>query len=127
MKEITKEDLIVNETVLIHKDSKTKATLIDCGVYGNIFHLYSNENKFISTLSLAEINKYFTLEEKPSKVVPFETKVYDFVPVKVRDDDNKEWCFNYKLIAVRREKDSLPYIVINEYGVVNIFEQAEFI
>lgn len=126
MKEITKDDLIVNETVLIHKDSKTKATLIDCGVYGNIFHLYSNENKFISTLSLAEINKYFTLEENQSKVVPLKTKGYDSIDVRVKNNDDNNWIYGYKLIAVF-ECDMYPYKVINGNKNIVTFKKAEFI
>lgn len=82
------------------------------------------KNDFTESYTLDELNESFTLQEKPSKVVPLKTKVYDFVLVKVRD--NYEWKIGYKLIAVC-EKDSYPYVAIGNNGVVNVYKQAEFI
>jgi len=125
--EITKEMLIANETVLVTKKSdKYKCLYLGCVPNLNI-HFVSVPNKYkeaYSFYTIEEINQMFTIKQPESKVVPLERKVYDFVPVRVRDSEDESWG-NAKLIACLYGLNH-PYFVILE-DFPSQYKYCEFI
>ena len=124
----TEKDLIPGETVLVRKGSDVKVLYLGSA---GLAHFISQDNEFKigydSIYTIEAINKYFTIEQPKSNAVPLEKKVYDFVPVRCRDNDKSEWN-NFKLVAVcDYNKGGYPYTVIDEYGYSFVFRYCEFI
>jgi hypothetical protein len=99
--EITKEKLIEGKTVLLSKNNPENKRLY----LGNVGLVYfaSMIGKFIESspyyYTIQELNEKFIIEQEQSLTVPLERKVYDFVPVYVKDYEKEEWK-ERKLIAV---------------------------
>jgi len=124
----TEKDLIAGETVLVEKTNDVKAMYLGSA---GLAHFVSQSNKFKTgsdyIYTIEDLNKYFTIEQSKSNAVPLEKKVYDFVPVRVRDNDKSEWN-NFKLVAVcDYNKGGYPYTVIDEDGYSFVFRYCEFI
>ena len=124
----TEKYLVAGETVLVWKESDVKVLYL-----GNagLVHFVSRTNDFKIAgglyYTIEELNKYFTIKQPKSNAVPLEKKVYDFVPVRCRDDDNSEWE-NYKLVTViDYKKYGYPYIVMDEDGNTIFFRYCEFL
>ena len=124
----TEKDLIAGETVLVWKESDVKVLYL-----GNagLVHFVSRTNDFKIAgglyYTIEELNKYFTIKQPKSNAVPLEKKVYDFVPVRCRDNDKSEWE-NFRLVAVcDYNKGGYPYTVIDEDGYSFVFRYCEFL
>lgn len=62
-----------------------------------------------------------------SKVVPLERKVYDFVPVRVRDNEDGDWL-DAELYACLGNTNQFPYrAIIKGTGLTGCFKYCEFI
>jgi len=124
--EITKEMLIANETVLVHKITSNEYLYLGCIENVNIYFIsYTNRFKEAGDYyTLEEINKNYKIKQPESKVVPLERKVYDFVPVRVRDSEDESWE-NAKLIACLYGLNH-PYFVILE-DFPSQYKYCEFI
>ena len=126
--EITKENLITGETVLINKGNKTKHLYLGCV---GLAHFISSgdcfkvANPFARTIE--EINENFTIEQPESKVVPLEKKSYNFVPVRVRDNTSNAWIIGNELVAVLPKNKPYPFVVFNKISGVSEYKYAEFI
>lgn len=122
----TEKDLIAGETVLIHKDNPSNKNLY-LGSAGYV-HFISATNKYKYTgvsFTIEELNESFTIEQPKSKVVPLEKKVYDFVPVRVRDNERHLWK-NAFLIAVTPLTD-YPFKTVNENEQSAAYRYCEFL
>ena len=124
----TEKDLIAGETVLVWKEDGSKVLYL-----GNagLAHFISEDNAFKksghSYYTIDDLNEYFSIEQPKSNAVPLESKVYDFVPVRCRDDDKSKWE-NYKLVSVVEKKgNGYPYTVIGEDGSTFVFRYCEFL
>jgi hypothetical protein len=122
----TEKDLIAGETVLVEKTNDVKAMYLGSA---GLAHFVSQSNKFKTgsdyIYTIEDLNKYFTIEQSKSNAVPLEKKVYDFVPVRVRDYEDQSWQIR-ELVLVSPE-NSLPYRVINNEGRTTGFKQCEFL
>jgi hypothetical protein len=124
----TEKDLVAGETVLVwNAYEKDKVKYL--GKAG-LIHFVSHTNKYSNAgiyYTIEELNKYFNIEQPKSNAVPLEKKVYDFVPVRCRDNDNSEWV-NFILVAVcDYNKGGYPYTVIDEDGYSFVFRYCEFL
>ena len=122
----TEKDLIAGETVLVFKDTPAHKRLY----LGNagLVHFISATNKYKLTggyYTIEELNESFTIEQPKSKVVPLEKKVYNFVPVRVRDKEDNEWK-NAFLIAVTPLTD-FPFKTVNKNGQSAAYRYCEFL
>lgn len=125
--EITKEMLIANETVLVTKKSdKYKCLYLGCVPNLNVHFTseYEDYNAVGLTITIEEINENYIIKQPESKIVPLERKVYDFVPVRVRDSEDESWG-NAKLIACLYGLNH-PYFVILE-DFPSQYKYCEFI
>ena len=129
-----KEDLIAGETILVGKNGNGYKRLY----LGNsgLVHFVSYESKTGGYCSVGdnpyrieELEEYYTIEQPKSKVVPLEKKVYDFVPVRVRDYDGNDWEEEkFRLVAVAsNDNTDYPFIVIEEGNECSQWRQCEFI
>ena len=125
--EITKEALIVGETILLDKDDiYTKRMYL-----GNagLVHFISSENNYKKAsgfnLTIEVLQELFTIEEPKSKVVPLELKIYDFVDVRYRDNKEHGWE-NGKLVFVN-PKHSYPYYILRKDDITATYKYCEFI
>ena len=123
----TEKDLIAGETVLVLKEDKKEVLYLGSA---GLVHFVSRTNDFKIAgglyYTIEELNKYFTIEQPKSNAVPLEKKVYDFVPVRCRDNDNELWKSYPSLIAVVPDAE-YPYKVTNEYGEQDGFRYCEFL
>lgn len=123
----TEKDLKAGETVLVSKYIPTNKKLY-LGSAG-LVHFVSNTNNFEcannNNFRIQELNQFYTIEQPKSKVVPLEKKVYDFVPVRVRDSENHKW-WNAFLIAVVPDEE-YPFFVITESNNYDSLRYCEFI
>ena len=123
----TEKDLVAGETVLEEKKNDVKFLYL-----GNagLVHFVSRTNYFKaaggSYYTIEELNKYFNIEQPKSNTVPLEKKVYDFVPVRCRDNDNELWKSYPSLIAVVPDAE-YPYKVLSSSGIFVTFKQCEFL
>ena len=125
----TEKDLVAGETVLVWKEGK-KDVLLYLGSAG-LAHFVSGDNEFKTgsdyVYTIEELNKYFNIEQPKSNAVPLENKVYDFVPVRCRDNEQSEWE-NYRLVAVADNRwNGYQYFVIDEDGDIIYFRYCEFL
>ena len=125
----TEKDLVAGETVLVWKEGK-KDVLLYLGSAG-LAHFVSGDNEFKTgsdyVYTIEELNKYFNIEQPKSNAVPLVKKVYDFVPVRCRDNEQSEWK-NYKLVSVvEKNKYGYPYTVIDEEENSFVFRYCEFL
>ena len=122
----TEKDLVAGETVLVWKESNAKALYLGCA---GLVHFVSEDDEFNkagdSNFAIEDLNKYFTIKQPKSNAVPLEKKVYDFVPVRCRDNDDRDWE-NRELVLVSPE-NPYPYRVINNHGETSGFKQCEFL
>ena len=122
----TEKDLVAGETVLVWKEDQRKVLYLGSA---RLVHFVSEDNEFkaggSSYFTIDDLNKYFTIEQPKSNAVPLEKKVYDFVPVRVRDYYDQSWQIR-ELVLVSPE-NSLPYRVINNEGGTTGFKQCEFL
>ena len=97
--EITKEQLIEGKTVLIRKADKSQRLYL--GNVGLVYFISLDNFKQSSgsSYTIEELNTIYFIEQEQSLTVPLERKVYDFVPVYVKDYEKEEWK-ERKLIAV---------------------------
>jgi len=124
----TEKDLIAGETVLTWKEDKRKVLYLGSA---GLVHFISRDGNFKKSsgcyFTIDDLNEFLTIEQPKSNAVPLEKKVYDFVPVRCRDNDKSEWN-NFKLVAVcDYNKGGYPYTVIDEYGYSFVFRYCEFI
>ena len=123
----TEKDLVAGETVLVWEDSDVKVLYLGSA---GLVHFVSAYNEFKiannSNFTIEELNKHFTIEQPKSKVVPLEKKVYDFVPVRCRDNDDDVWQRDNLLIAVVPDAE-YPYKVLSSWGSLIVFKKCEFI
>ena len=122
----TEKDLVAGETVLVFKEAGNNVLYL--GRTG-LAHFVSRDNDFKKgtdcVYTIEELNKYFNIEQPKSNAVPLEKKVYDFVPVRCRDNDNHVWR-SFRLVAVI-ENNEYPYTVVNEDGDAYVFRYCEFL
>ncbi len=124
----TEKDLVAGETVLVSNDNGKRVLYLGSAGLAH-FITYLNEFKIAGGLyyTIEELNKYFAIGQPKSNAVPLEKKVYDFVPVRCRDNDNSEWV-NFILVAVcDYNKGGYPYTVIDEDGYSFVFRYCEFL
>ena len=97
--EITKEQLIEGKTVLIRKADKSQRLYL--GNVGLVYFISLDNFKQSSgsPYTIEELNTIYFIEQEQSLTVPLERKLYDFVPVYVKDYEKEEWK-ERKLIAV---------------------------
>lgn len=123
----TEKDLVAGETVLVWKEDQRKVLYLGSA---GLVHFLSEDNEFKagggSYFTIDDLNKYFTIEQPKSNAVPLEKKVYDFVPVIVRDCDEAVWRRDTSLIAVVPESE-YPYKVLSKCGSLVPFKFCEFI
>ena len=124
----TEKDLVAGETVLVRKGSDVKVLYLGSA---GLAHFITQDNEFKigydSIYTIEAINKYFTIEQPKSNAVPLEKKVYDFVPVRCRDNEQSEWE-NYRLVAVVDNRwNGYQYFVIDEDGDIIYFRYCEFL
>ena len=122
----TEKDLIAGETVLVSKDNPTDKRLY-LGNAGFV-HFISVINKYEEVgicFTIKDIIKHFDIEQPKSKVVPLEKKVYDFVPVRVRNMVSVNWE-NRFLIAVIPGAE-YPFKTVDEDGDINTYKYCEFL
>lgn len=124
--EITKEMLIANETVLVDKNTSNEYLYLGCIENVNIYFIsYTNRFKEAGDYyTLEEINKNYKIKQPESKVVPLERKVYDFVPVRVRDSEDESWR-NAKLIACLYGLNHPYYVILKD--LPSQYKYCEFI
>ena len=127
--EITKEMLIANETILAARVSDKDECLYlgnvpNCNVY--FTSQFNNYNMIGETLTLERINKKYKIKQPESKVVPLEKKVYDFVPVRVRDTKDVDWM-KAELIACIPYETDFPYRVLINSNELYSLRYCEFI
>lgn len=123
----TEKDLIAGETVLVWKESDAKVLYLGSAGLAHFISKYYNFKKAgDSYITIEDLNEYFTIEQPKSKVVPLEKKVYDFVPVRCRDNDNELWKSDTSLIAVVPDAE-YPYKVLSNCGKSSFFKQCEFL
>ena len=109
----TEKDLVAGETVLVWKGSDVKVLYL--GSAG------------LAHFTIEDLNKHFTIEQPKSNAVPLEKKVYDFVPVRCRLNEQSEWE-NYKLVSVvEKNRGGFPYIVIDKEENYFVFRYCEFL
>ena len=122
----TEKDLIAGETVLVSKD-KTCHKRLYLGCSGLVHFISAcNEYEFAGPFyTIKELNKWYTIEQPKSKAVPLEKKVYDFVPVRVRNNEINIWK-NAFLIAVTPLTD-FPFKTVNENGQSTSYRYCEFL
>ena len=123
-----KEDLISGETILVSKTHNTSKVLYLGGI--GLVHFVSMTNSYKESschYTIEELEELYTIEQPQSKSVPLEKKVYDFVPVRVKDSDNEDWRdFGCKLIAVIECK--FPYVTVNaDYKSIQLSRYCEFL
>lgn len=122
----TEKDLIAGKTVLVSKayEKEKVKYLGNAGLIHFVSHTngYSNAGMYYT---IEQLNNSFTIEKPKSRVVPLEKKVYDFVPVRVRDNEDSEWE-NAFLIAVIPNTD-FPYNVLDDVDCLNTFKYCELI
>ena len=122
----TEKDLVAGETVLVWKGRDAKALYLGCAGLAHFISQSGNFKKAVdSNYTIEELNSFFTIEQPKSNAVPLEKKVYDFVPVRVRDYYDQSWQIR-ELVLVSPE-NSLPYRVINNEGGTTGFKQCEFL
>lgn len=123
----TEKDLVAGETVLVWKEDKRKVLYLGSA---GLAHFLSGDNEFEIgsdyVYTIEELNKYFTIEQQKSNAVPLEKKVYDFVPVRCRDNDDYVWQRDKLLIVVIPDSE-YPYKVISSCGSLVTFKQCEFL
>jgi len=127
--EITKEMLIANETVLVTKKSdKYKCLYLGCVPNLNVHFTseYEDYNAVGLTITLEEINENYIIKQPESKIVPLERKVYDFVPVRVRDTKDVDWM-KAELIACIPYETDFPYRVLINSNELYSLRYCEFI
>ena len=122
----TEKDLKAGETVLVSKNDPSDKRLY-LGSAGYV-HSISARNKYEHTgglYTIERLNEYYTIEQPKTKVVPLEKKVYDFVPVRARNDEKYEWQ-NAFLIAVTPSTE-FPFKTVDEDGDINTYKYCEFL
>ncbi len=123
----TEKDLVAGETVLVWKEAGSNVLYLG---RAGLSHFVSGDNEFKIgsdyVYTIEELNKYFNIEQPKSNAVPLEKKVYDFVPVRVRDYDNRLWQRDQLLIAVVPESE-YPYKVLSNCGSLVPYKQCEFL
>jgi len=124
----TEKDLVAGETVLTWKEDKRKVLYLGSA---GLVHFISRDDEFKKSsgcyFTIDDLNEFLTIEQPKSNAVPLEKKVYDFVPVRCRDDDNSEWE-NFRLVAVADNRwNGYQYFVIDEDGDIIYFSYCEFI
>ena len=124
----TEKDLVAGETVLVWKEDKKEVLYLGSA---GLAHFISEDNAFKKAshfnFTIEDINKHFTIEQPKSNAVPLEKKVYNFVPVRCRDNDDDVWK-NFRLVAVVGNKiNRYPYTVIDEDDSSFVFKQCEFL
>ena len=124
----TEKDLVAGETVLVSNHNGKRVLYLG---RAGLAHFISQDdefkkaNEFYNTIE--DLNSFFTIEQPKSNAVPLEKKVYDFVPVRCRDNDKSEWE-NYRLVAVADNRwNGYQYFVIDEDGDIIYFRYCEFI
>jgi len=122
----TEKDLIPGETVLVSNVNNSRVLYLGSA---GLAHFMSQYDDFKTgddcIYTIEDLNKYFNIEQPKSNAVPLEKKVYDFVPVRVRDYKDQSWQIR-ELVLVSPE-NSLPYRVINNEGGTTGFKQCEFL
>lgn len=126
------KDLIAGDTVLIWKRNQRKVLYLGSA---GLAHFISEDDAFKAArefktgrhfyFTIEDLNNFFTIEQPESKVVPLEKKVYDFVPVRCRDNDNELWKSDTSLIAVVPDAE-YPYKVLLSCGKSSFFKRCEF-
>ncbi len=123
----TEKDLIAGETVLVWKESDVKVLYLGSA---GLVHFISRDDEFKKSsgyvYTIEDLNKLFTIEQPKTNAVPLEKKVYDFVPVRCRDNDDNVWQRDNLLIAVVPDAE-YPYKVLSNWGSLNHFKQCEFL
>lgn len=124
----TEKDLVAGETVLVWKEDQRKVLYLGSA---GLAHFISQDDEFKKANefyhTIEDLNSFFTIEQPKSNAVPLEKKVYEFVPVRCRDNEQSEWE-NYKLVSVvKRNRGGYPYTVIDEDGEPFTFKQCEFL
>lgn len=123
----TEKDLVAGETVLVWKESDVKVLYLGSA---GLAHFISEDDDFKKAgdcnFTIEDLNKHFTIEQPKSNAVPLEKKVYDFVPVRCRDNDNELWKSYPSLIAVVPDAE-YPYKVLSSSGVFVTFKKCEFL
>ena len=115
----TEKDLVAGETVLVEKINDVKCLYLGSA---GLVNFISEDDDFKKA---GDCN--FTIKQPKSNAVPLEKKVYDFVPVRCRDNDKSEWE-NYKLVAVvDNRRNGYQYFVIDEDGDIIYFRYCEFL
>jgi hypothetical protein len=126
-KMFTEKDLIAGETVLTWKEDKRKVLYLGSA---GLVHFISRDNEFKKSsgcyFTIDDLNEFLTIEQPKSNTVPLEKKVYDFVPVRCRDDDGNVWHRDNLLIAVVPNAE-YPYKVLSNLGSLVPYKQCEFI
>ena len=124
----TEKDLVAGETVLVWKEDQRKVLYLGSA---GLAHFISEDDAFKKAnefyYTIEDLNSFFTIEQPKSNAVPRESKVYDFVPVRCRDNDDDVWK-NFRLVAVVGNKiNRYPYTVIDEDNSSFVFRQCEFL
>jgi len=122
----TEKDLVAGETVLVWKESDVKVLYLGSA---GLVNFISEDDDFKKAgdcnFTIEDLNKLFTIEQPKTNAVPLEKKVYDFVPVRVRDYEACNWE-DKELILV--SPDALyPYRVYDSLGRTTGFKQCEFL
>lgn len=123
----TEKDLIAGETVLVSKYIPTNKKLY-LGSAG-LVHFVSNTNNFEcannNNFRIQELNQLYTIEQPKSKVVPLEKKVYDFVPVRCRDDEDDKWKEAFLIAVVL--SPSFSFKTVDGNGNCASYRYCEFL
>lgn len=123
----TEKDLIAGETVLVWKQAGNYVLYL--GRAGRA-HFVSGDNEFKTgsdfNFTIEDLNKHFNIEQPKSNAVPLEKKVYNFVPVRCRDNEDDAWQHNVSLIAVVPDAE-YPYKVLSNWGSLVPYKQCEFL
>lgn len=126
--EFIEEKYVAGKTVLIDKATKDKYLYLGSA---GLVHFISEDNMFDKACSMnyttQQLEEMFTIEGTGLDV-PLERRVYDFVPVLVRDSDEGEWK-ERKLIVVIPNAE-YPYITnyqSKKGETFAIYKQAKFL
>lgn len=124
----TSKDLIAGETVLVFKDNPAHKRLYLSNA--GLVHFISATNKYKLTggfYTIEELNEWYTIEQPKSKVVPLDKKVYDFVPVRVRDGNGLSMNWRNAFLVAVVPFTKFPFKTVDESGHCTPYEYCEFL
>ena len=124
----TEKDLVAGETVLTWKEDKRKVLYLGSA---GLVHFISRDDKFKKSsgcyFTIDDLNEFLTIEQPKSNAVPLEKKVYEFIPVRCRDNDNELWKSYPSLIAVVPDAEYPYKVITGDGGKSSFFKQCEFL